>query len=407
LKVGLLVGHTQPTAGGEYNYIVEILEALGRLVTESNHEFVLFHRDCDALVQRFPCFRSVDLGYKKRLSLNWLGRQFEKRPKFRQRVSRFLRLDAPSGDDEAAYRQEGIQFILQLSPFEIAKHDLPYGVVIWDLAHRNWPCFPEVGDRTTWIWRQQHFELLIGRASIIYTGTKTGQRELETYFQVPPHKTRILQFPTPSFAIRAAERPIRSDVLRRLGVPKEYVFYPAQFWAHKNHTIVLEALKLIRGSTDWDLGVVFVGSDKGNREYVRDYALRLGLQESSKIIDFVSQEDLIDLYKGAFCLAYATFFGPDNLPPLEAFALGCPVVASAVSGAEEQRGSGALLFAPHDEHELAQHILALQNPEVRSELIRNGKKMRHAFTWEDYARDLLRSLDDFVAIRRAWGVGKG
>ncbi len=403
MRVGLLVGHTQPTAGGEYNYIVEVLGALGRLAAESNHEFVLFHRGCDALVQRFPGIRSIDLGHRERRSLNWLGRVFEKRPRLGQLVSPILRWNVPRGNDAAVYRQEEIQFILQLSPFETAKHDLPYGVVIWDLAHRHWPCFPEVGDRTTWIWRQQHFALLIGRASIIYTGTKTGQRELEAYFQVPPHKTRILQFPTPSFAIGAAERPIRSDVLRRLEVPKEYVLYPAQFWAHKNHAVVLEACKLICDRTGWDLGVVFVGSDKGNREYIRQYAIRLGLEEVCKIVEFVDQEDLIDLYKGAFCLAYATFFGPDNLPPLEAFALGCPVVASAVPGSEEQLGNCALLFAPHDEHELARQILALQNPETRSRLISNGNERgRHAATWGDYARALLQSLDDFVAIRRAW-----
>ena len=38
--------------------------------------------------------------------------------------------------------------------------------------------------------------------------------------------------------------------------------------------------------------------------------------------------DLVALYRHAFALAYVTFFGPENLPPLEAFGLGCPVVAS-------------------------------------------------------------------------------
>ena len=95
-----------------------------------------------------------------------------------------------------------------------------------------------------WVWRQEHFALLVGRASIVYTGTNKGQRELEYYFQVATEHIRVLRYPTPSFALAAADRPVRSDVLRRLDVPKDYLFYPAQFWAHKNHVVILEACKL-------------------------------------------------------------------------------------------------------------------------------------------------------------------
>ncbi len=51
-----------------------------------------------------------------------------------------------------------------------------------------------------------------------------------------------------------------------------------------------------------------------------------------------------------------TFFGPENLPPLEAFALKCPVIASNVSGSEEQLGDAAILVNPVNPEEIAQAI---------------------------------------------------
>jgi glycosyltransferase involved in cell wall biosynthesis len=87
--------------------------------------------------------------------------------------------------------------------------------------------------------------------------------------------------------------------------------------------------------------VVFCGSDKGNESYIKQMAAELDLADQVKFLGFVPQEDLCSLYRNAFALTYVTFNGPNGLPPLEAFALGCPVVASKILG--EQLGDGALL----------------------------------------------------------------
>ena len=60
-------------------------------------------------------------------------------------------------------------------------------------------------------------------------------------------------------------------------------------------------------------------------------------------------------------LLYQSFFGPENLPPLEAFALGCPVIAANVSGAVEQLGDAAILVDPKTLEEIAGAIRTLHN----------------------------------------------
>src|SRR5256885_13294906 len=57
-----------------------------------------------------------------------------------------------------------------------------------------------------------------------------------------------------------------------------------------------------------------------------------------EIRDFAARDEVLALYRTAAALVFPTFFGPDNLPPLEAFAAGCPVLASRVEGADEQLG---------------------------------------------------------------------
>src|SRR6202020_3153539 len=98
-------------------------------------------------------------------------------------------------------------------------------------------------------------------------------------------------------------------------------------------------------------------SDGGNLDYVLRYAERLGVRDLVDYRGRVSEEELGALYTGAWALTYASGVGPDNLPPLEAMALGCPVVTADVPGAQEQFGDSALRFHPTDEAALAALLL--------------------------------------------------
>jgi glycosyltransferase involved in cell wall biosynthesis len=182
------------------------------------------------------------------------------------------------------------------------------------------------------------------------------------------------------------------------------LFYPAQFWAHKNHVNLLLAVRELRDEHGLILPVVFVGSDKGNMEHVRRRVGELGLTTQVHFLGFVPQVDLITLYRKAFALIYVTFFGPDNLPPLEAFTLQCPVVASDVSGAREQLGEAALLVDPTNPHEIANSVKSLyDHPELRHALIERGLERASRWTGRDFVTGIFLILDEFEAIRHSWG----
>jgi glycosyltransferase involved in cell wall biosynthesis len=130
---------------------------------------------------------------------------------------------------------------------------------------------------------------------------------------------------------------------------------------------------------------------------------KLELSSQVHILGFVPQEDMASLYQNAMALAFMTFFGPDNIPPLEAFALGCPVIASGVPGAEEQLGDAAVLVDPKNPEQIADAIFNVSNsPDLRKTLVERGLKRAQTWTGQDFVRGIFSMLDEFEAIRRCW-----
>jgi len=121
-------------------------------------------------------------------------------------------------------------------------------------------------------------------------------------------------------------------------------------------------------------------------------------------LGFVPSNDLVSLYRNAFALTYVTFFGPENLPPLEAFALGSPVIASNVPGSKEQLGEAAILVNPKNTREIAFAIKSLYDySELRRTLIQRGFDRAIKWTGQDFVRGVFSILDDFESILQCCG----
>jgi glycosyltransferase involved in cell wall biosynthesis len=185
-------------------------------------------------------------------------------------------------------------------------------------------------------------------------------------------------------------------------LPEPFVFYPAQYWPHKNHVALLLALKQL-ANEGLRMGAVFTGVDQGNLAHVEATVAELGLEAQVRFLGFVERSTLVALYRRALALAFPSFFGPDNLPPLEAFALGCPVIAAAVPGAEERLGDAALLFDPRSERALAAAVRRLhEEQDLRAECIRRGHQRSAGRSEDDYVASVVDRLDDFESVRRCW-----
>lgn len=287
---------------------------------------------------------------------------------------------------------------------------IPYALTIWDLAHRSTPFFPEIS-LSGWDWtsREAFYHRYIPRASLVITGTQAGKDEIAKYYGIADENIVVNPLPVPLDVIKAAvtiksapaalESSIRSDN------DQPYFFYPAQFWPHKNHVNLLLALQIIRQQYAIDVSLVLTGADKGNLAYIKATIAQLGLEQSVKLFGFVSRYEIIHLYRNAVALVYPSLIGPDNLPPLEAMALGCPVLSGALSGSKEQFGDAALLFDPTNPLHIADCMLTIyRDPGLRVRLINNAYQLASIRSVDSYMAIMNSFFDRFSAIRRCWGL---
>ena len=399
MKVGIDLGNQSPEVGGGYTFSNEIFSALLQLRSTTSHKFVIFHRTkeppqeiCAEDIQYLSLYRPPVSRLLSRASS--LSKKVINKLRSRDQLHRTDWL-------QRIVLSSGVEIVWNLTPYTCTM-EIPYITVVWDLQHRLQPYFPEVSAKGKWSWRESNFAELCRRASVIITGTEAGKAEIEYFYQVPGNRIKILPHPTPNFALDAPNDD-GEEILNRYGIPKGYLFYPAQFWSHKNHAGLLLAAQLLRDKYNLVFPLVFVGSDRGNYKYIKELADTLDLSPQVHFLGFVPQKDLVSLYRRAFALTYVTFFGPENLPPLEAFALSCSVIASNVQGAAEQLGDAAVLVDPKDPKEIALAVKELHDDVTwRQTLIQRGLERARRFTAEDFVNGILSILNDFEGVRRCW-----
>ena len=151
------------------------------------------------------------------------------------------------------------------------------------------------------------------------------------------------------------------------------------------------------------LRCVLSGRDEGNLEYVLRCAADLGVRDRVIYVGSVEVDDMPPLYRNATALVFPSAVGPDNLPPLEAMSLGCPVITADVPGTREQCGDAALFFPPMDERQLADRIAdVVRTDGLRDQLIQAGFRRAASWTADDYIGAVLVILDEFARVARNW-----
>lgn len=381
MRIGVMGPRQPPTIGGGFTFQATVMQALACI--ESKHEFVLLDGSGSG-------------------AGDWLRDSLTVIDLDDMRPSQTASEDSSSVTDHAA-RKLGLDVVWYLDPMaEVLS--VPVFATVLDLAHRLYPFFPEVSTRG-WKWnaREDHYRTVLPRAARIFTGTKTGKEQIIRFYGVNPANIVVNPFPASKF-----EEP--GDLLRGEEVLAEYslapgfLFYPAQFWPHKNHFALVKALKLLESHHGFCPELVLTGTDHGNLAHVRQLVSESGLEEHVHFLGFVPSSHVKVLYEHAAALVFPSFFGPDNLPPLEAFALGCPVIAARIEGAEDQLGGGtAAFFDPARPGEIASAIMrVLTDSEYSATLVEHGKQVAAERSPEAYVQVVLRTLDAFERFRLNW-----
>ena len=297
-----------------------------------------------------------------------------------------------------------VEMLVYPHPTAIAfEAGVPYVIAVHDLQHRLQPEFPEVSANGEWGYREYLFRNACRQATVILADSEVGREDVLNCYGgngVTPDRVKVLPYlPASYLAVDVSEA--EQKMVRSLyQLPERYLFYPAQFWPHKNHARIVQALGLLNQEHHIEAPIVFCGSYSGDiRENtyanVVTLASRLGIKNQIKYLGYVPDEHMSALYAGAVALVMPTFFGPTNIPVLEAWAFGCPVLTSDIRGIREQVGNAAVLADPRSAESIAEGIYRLwTDKELRCSLADAGHARISSYTPDDFRNRLIDILEE-------------
>jgi glycosyltransferase involved in cell wall biosynthesis len=299
--------------------------------------------------------------------------------------------------------RHGCDVVYLVTPDDLsaALQKLNYITTIWDLCHRETPEFPEVREFNTFSVRERNYKHNLGAALLTLTESRRLADMASQYYGI--ERGRFLAMPlTPMPFLDEVHAVTAVEVVGKYCLEADYFFYPAQFWAHKNHIRILQALIELRDVHGWLPNVVLSGKDGGTLPYVEKFIKTHHLQSQVKLLGFVPSEDMRGLYENAMAVVMPTYFGPTNLPPLEAWSVGVPLIYSAHLG--EQAGNAALLVDPDNATELANAMRLCVKSDVRDQLIEAGRIRLAEISSQRCAAEteLCKVLEKFALRRQCW-----
>jgi glycosyltransferase involved in cell wall biosynthesis len=266
----------------------------------------------------------------------------------------------------------------------------PAMATIHDLMHRYEPSFPEVSAGNKFARRERHYKRICAAADAILVDSETGKQHVVESYGTDRDRVFPLPFIAPQYLLDNGEAASALPA----SVPSKFFFYPAQFWMHKNHERLLHALAHAKRRAN-DIALVLVGSKKNNYERVRILVQDLGLTDNVSLLGYVDNRLMGSLYRHARALVMPTFFGPTNIPPLEAFACGCPVAVSDIYGMREQVGDAALLFDPRSVAQMADVLERLWRDDALClDLARRGRETAAVWGRSEFAMRLLQIVEE-------------
>ena len=260
-----------------------------------------------------------------------------------------------------------VYFVEQSSRSECLQN-LNFIETVHDLCHQDQLEFPEVRTFGEFRSRELVFQNTLKCAFIVMADSEELADKINSRYGVD--RDRIVTMPfSPSPFLKEPQVSNSLNILKLYKLNYGYFFYPAQFWAHKNHYRIIEAVKLLH-QEGTQCRVVFVGGDKGNYAFLDRIIRGYGLSNYIQSLGFIPAEHMMALYENCQAVIMPTYFGSTNLPPLEAWLLGKPLIYSKLFS--EQSGNAALLIDPDNANSIANAMKSMMDESISKKYIKKG-----------------------------------
>jgi glycosyltransferase involved in cell wall biosynthesis len=172
------------------------------------------------------------------------------------------------------------------------------------------------------------------------------------------------------------------SLFARLGITRnEYVIYPANFWKHKNHEMLLTAFGMAcQSGLGKSIKLVCTGASGARQIWLESATNSLGLQDRIVFPGFLPTSELASLLANSKAMIFPSLYEGFGLPIVEAMAAGVPVACSNSTALPEVASDAAILFDPRVPEEISTAIKQITTDEVlREKVIAAGRKRADEF----------------------------
>jgi glycosyltransferase involved in cell wall biosynthesis len=269
----------------------------------------------------------------------------------------------------AEFREKNIDVVFESARFFGWR--LPYPTLAWfpDFQHRR---LPQLFSPVARWQRELGFRVQIASGRTIILSSESALRDCKKLYPEAADRTSVIRFATRPSTDLLAANPF--DVIEHYGLPSNYFYLPNQFWRHKNHGLVVDALALL-ANRGIDVVVAASGSKHDAREpgyfnTIMSRVAEFGLERNFRYLGMVPLPHVYALLRTATALINPSLFEGWSTTVEEAKSFGVPMILSNIDVHREQTAGQAGYFGVNDPSSLAD-LLAKASQNTEPVLARN------------------------------------
>jgi glycosyltransferase involved in cell wall biosynthesis len=258
-----------------------------------------------------------------------------------------------------------------MSAISYAEPGIPTLSLIYDLQHEYYPQFFSNEEIAV---RQSFYNGICEQADYVVCISKFTQQTLIEKLNYPADKSEVIYISIQD-RLKGNNEEKKNEILQKFALNgKKYIYYPANYWPHKNHRILLVAMSiLVNRYPELDLHLCLTGSLLQQDAAFNEVLLQMKLKYRVHHLGYVTDQEVSGLMAGACLMVFPSLFEGFGIPVAEAMSMGVPVICSNNTSLPEVGGDAVLYFDPRKPDEIVDRTYKIMTDEVlRKNLISQG-----------------------------------
>ncbi len=236
-------------------------------------------------------------------------------------------------------------------------------------------------------------------ATLVITDSEAGRDDIVRYWGVPAEKIRVIYLAAAEFVHPVTSAAELAKAQEITGSDDPFFLFVGKISGRRNLPCLLEAFAQFKRATGAPHLLLLAGLNPRHLN-IGELSDRLGIADSVRYCDYLSDERINLLYNAAQALVMPSVYETVSLPVMEAQAAGTPVVCIDTAGMREISAGAALFVKSLTPELLAQAMAEMAgNPELRSRLSKEGLQSASRFSWQRCASETMAVLEEAASRR--------